>query len=57
MIPSKIKIENFAKRCHMGTLGGKGLRRTLTEESAIKACRSIQAFTQQVVDARSGYID
>ena len=26
MIPSKIKIESFAKRCHMGTLGGKGLR-------------------------------
>ena len=25
MIPSKIKIESFAKRCHMGTLGGKGL--------------------------------
>ena len=23
MIPSKIKIECFAKRCHMGTLGGK----------------------------------
>ena len=26
MIPSKIKIESFAKRCHMGTLGGKGLK-------------------------------
>ena len=26
MIPSKIKIERFAKRYHMGTLGGKGLR-------------------------------
>ena len=25
MIPSKIKIESFAKRCHMGRLGGKGL--------------------------------
>ena len=25
MIPSKIEIESFAKRCHMGTLGGKGL--------------------------------
>ena len=25
MIPSKIKIESFAKRCHMGTPGGKGL--------------------------------
>ena len=25
MIPSKIKIKNFAKRYHMGTLGGKGL--------------------------------
>ena len=25
MVPSKIKIESFAKRCHMGTLGGKGL--------------------------------
>ena len=25
MIPSKIKIESFANRCHMGTLGGKGL--------------------------------
>ena len=25
MIPPKIKIESFAKRCHMGTLGGKGL--------------------------------
>ena len=25
MIPSKIKIESFAERCHMGTLGGKGL--------------------------------
>ena len=25
MIPSKTKIESFAKRCHMGTLGGKGL--------------------------------
>ena len=25
MIPSKIKIESFAKRCHMGALGGKGL--------------------------------
>ena len=25
MIPSKIKIESFAKRCNMGTLGGKGL--------------------------------
>ena len=24
MIPSKIKIKNFAKRYHMGTLGGKG---------------------------------
>ena len=26
MIPSKIKIESFAKRCHMGTLVGKGLK-------------------------------
>ena len=26
MIPSKIKIESFAKRCHMGTVGEKGLR-------------------------------
>ena len=26
MIPSKIKIESFAKRCHLDTLGGKGLR-------------------------------
>ena len=26
MVPSKIKIESFAKRYHMGTLGGKGLR-------------------------------
>ena len=25
MVPSKIKIESFAKRYHMGTLGGKGL--------------------------------
>ena len=25
MVPSKIKIESFAKHCHMGTLGGKGL--------------------------------
>ena len=25
MILSKIKIESFDKRCHMGTLGGKGL--------------------------------
>ena len=25
MIPSKTKIESFAKRCHMGMLGGKGL--------------------------------
>ena len=25
MIPSKIKIESFVERCHMGTLGGKGL--------------------------------
>ena len=25
MIHSKIKIESFAKRCHVGTLGGKGL--------------------------------
>ena len=25
MIHSKIKIENFAKRCYMGTLRGKGL--------------------------------
>ena len=24
MIPYEIKIESFAKRCHMGTLGGKG---------------------------------
>ena len=29
MIPSKIKIESFAKRCHMGTLGGKGFKRAL----------------------------
>ena len=28
MIPSKIKIKNFAKRYHMGTLGGKGLTHT-----------------------------
>ena len=27
MVPSKIKIESFAKRCHMGTLGGKGLNK------------------------------
>ena len=27
MIPSKIEIECFAKRCHMGTLGGKGLNK------------------------------
>ena len=27
MVPSKIKIESFAKRCHMGTLGGKGLKK------------------------------
>ena len=26
MVPSKIKIESFAKRYHMGTLGGKGLK-------------------------------
>ena len=26
MIPSKITIESFAKRCHMGPLGGKGLK-------------------------------
>ena len=25
MVPSKIKIESFATRYHMGTLGGKGL--------------------------------
>ena len=25
MVLSKIKIESFAKRYHMGTLGGKGL--------------------------------
>ena len=25
MIPSKSKIESFAKRCYMGTVGGKGL--------------------------------
>ena len=25
MVPSKIKIEIFAKRYHMGMLGGKGL--------------------------------
>ena len=25
MVPSKIKIESFAKRYHTGTLGGKGL--------------------------------
>ena len=28
MVPSKIKIESFAKRCHMGTLGGKGLKKS-----------------------------
>ena len=27
MVPSKIKIESFAKRYHMGTLGGKGLKK------------------------------
>ena len=27
---SKIKIESLAKRCHMGTLGGKGLNRLLS---------------------------
>ena len=30
MVPSKIKIESFAKRYHMGTLGGKGLNRTFS---------------------------
>ena len=30
MIPSKIKIESFVKRCHMGTLGGKGLMAACT---------------------------
>ena len=29
MIPSKIKIESFAKRCRTGTLGGKGLKQPL----------------------------
>ena len=28
MMPSKIKIESFAKLCHMGTLGGKGLKKS-----------------------------
>ena len=28
MIHSKIKIESFAKRCHMGTLGRKGLKQS-----------------------------
>ena len=30
MVPSKIKIESFAKRYNMGTLGGKGLNRTFS---------------------------
>ena len=34
MVPSKIKIESFAKRCHMGTLGGKGLMMTELADSA-----------------------
>ena len=29
MNPSKIKIESFANRCHMGTLGGKGLKKVI----------------------------
>ena len=37
MIPSKIKIESFAKRCHMGTLGGKGL---IDAQTLIKLFRS-----------------
>ena len=41
MIPSKIKIECFAKRCHMGTLGGKGLRNGLSkgEEDLVRLIR------------------
>ena len=27
MVPSKIKIESFAKRYHMGSIGGKGLKK------------------------------
>ena len=29
MVPSKIKIESFAKRYHMGTLGGKGFSKAM----------------------------
>ena len=35
MVPSKIKIESFAKRYHMGTLGGKGLMKFLSNSWSI----------------------
>ena len=41
MIPSKIKIESFAKRCHMGTLGGKGLKKLDDIIISRKFCESL----------------
>ena len=45
MIPSK--IESFAKRCHMGTLGGKGLMKHCLYPFFILA-RQRQFFAAQV---------
>ena len=42
MIPSKIKIESFAKRCHMGTLGGKGLT------SAVHISQELEKITTKL---------
>ena len=36
MVPSKIKIESFAKRYHMGTLGGKGLMNLHKETPSVR---------------------
>ena len=34
MIPFKIKIESFAERCHMDTLGSKGLILVYVKDTA-----------------------
>ena len=45
MIPSKIEIESFAKRCHMGTLGGKGLSKNISETRSVLEVRAMQKNT------------
>ena len=52
MIPSKIKIECFAERCHIGTLGGRGLSflRLVTLQSSSQRKEGIKVISTQMFE-------